>query len=123
MPAATRRSAFVLALAAASVGAFAASVVVAPVAAVRADPIDDAVLDLKALIKAGEDTKIIAKITDLEAKLDARVTDALADVARNSSIKSDKVRKTAMRIAAQRKHAELGKWLKGKIDDEPPPGK
>jgi hypothetical protein len=108
---------FVLAvLGAASLVGFSAAAAVAPVPAVLADDVDDAIAQMHEFVKSGEDGKAIAKITDLESKRDARVTDALADVARTA--KSDKVSKAAMKVAAQRRHEGLFKWLKSKLDDK-----
>lgn len=112
-----RRPFFVAALAAAAVtGAVAASAALLPVAQVRADDVDDSLAQLKELVKAGDEGKIIAKITEIEGKLDERITTALSDIARTA--KSDRVSKTAMKVAAQRKDPSLLKWLKGKADDK-----
>lgn len=112
----TRRPLALAALAAAAVLGLAATSAVVPAPAVLADDVDDAIVQLKELVKANDEGKAIAKITELETKMDGRVTDALADVAK--AAKSDRVSKAAMKVAAQRKDPELSKWLKTKLDDK-----
>lgn len=112
----TRSPLALAALAAAAVFGFAAPAAVGPAPAAFADAVDDSIAQLKEASKASDDGKAIAKITELEGKLDARITDAFAEVAR--SAKSDKIAKAAMKAAAQRKHEGLLKWLKSKIDDK-----
>jgi hypothetical protein len=111
-----RRPAALAALAAAAAFGFAATSAVLPAPAVLADDVDDAIAQLKELVKANEEGKAIAKITELETKMDGRITDALADVARTA--KSDRVAKAAMKVAAQRKDDGLIRWLKTKLDDK-----
>lgn len=116
----THRPLLVAALAAASVLGFAAAAAVAPVAAVRADDVDTLVEALKAEVKGGDEGKIIAKLTELESKPDPRITDALVDIATKpfASQKSDRVFKTAIKMAAQRKDEAAFKFLKAKLKDD-----
>lgn len=115
-----RRPVLVAALAAASVLGFAAAAAVAPVAAVRADDVDTMIEALKAEVKGGDEGKIIAKLTELESKPDPRITDALVEIAAKpyASQKSDRVFKTAIKLAAQRKDEGAFKVLKAKVKDE-----
>lgn len=111
------RRPFALALLAltAVVGAPAAYVAL-PVPSVQAEDIAAAIAALKEVVKAGDENKIIAKITELESKSDPALTDEFADIARTA--KSDRVSKTAMKAAAKNKSESLFKWLKSKTDDK-----
>ena len=110
------RPVLLAALAATCLAGFSAAAAVSRAPAALADEVDDSIAQLKEIAKSGDEGKAIAKITELEAKLDGRVTDALADVARTS--KSDKIAKAAMKVAAQRKDDGLFKWMKGRLDDK-----
>lgn len=111
-----RRPAVLALLALAALGGTSAAYVALPAAAVQAEDMAAAIAALKEVVKAGDENKIIAKITELESKNDPALTEEFADIGRTA--KSDRVAKSAMKAAAKNKSESLFKWLKSKTDDK-----
>lgn len=90
----------------------------APIPSAFAGEAEDAAAGLKEMAAGKDGNRAIQRIGELEANPAQVVTDAFADIARSATIKNDRVKKAAMLAAAKRKHPDLLKWLKSKLDDK-----
>lgn len=87
----------------------------APAPAVLADDVDDQLAALREAVKANDEAKALETVTKLETNLDGRVTEAFADITRTT--KSDRIFKATLKLAANRKHEGLLKWMNSKLGD------
>ncbi len=85
------------------------------IAPVHADEIDDQVAELQKLAKDGDDGKVLAKLTELQDSVDARVVKAVAKLTKNKNVR---IAAGAVKSLAARKDKSFFKAVKSKIGDK-----
>lgn len=112
-----RGSSFVLvAMIAAALGSVAGTASSAASHALFAEEMDDRAAEIRDLVKAGDDTALVARIRGLDRTIDKRIDDSLMVVVRASGV--DAATREAMRVLGLHGDTAYLAWAKSRLGDK-----